>query len=209
MPSAAQDVGDAGDVGAADMAIGDMAADMAASLRAFLETRAIDPLVREYGNHSWALIQLLRYYRSRGDLEGSNWVAARIEAHYLVYDAGAALAIDHSRRDFFSLWGNWALLLGLYDEGKLRDWLPQQQIADDALRPIARANSAHQLGINPSRAWGLWWAHRATGESRFGQAIDAHWSQMRDTHASRGADYFAYGHWVPQFALYAITQPLE
>jgi hypothetical protein len=194
-------------VGDAQMA--PMAADMAASLRTFLSSRTIDPLIREYQNHTWALAQLLRYYRARGDIDGVNWVVAQVDANYLVYDAGAALLLDQTRPDFFSLWGNWAMLLGLRDPNALVQWLAQQTITDAALEPIRNANSSHQLGINPSRAWGLWWAHAATGDARLEQAIAAHGQEMADTHQERQADYGAYGHWVPQFVMYASTQPVE
>ncbi len=186
-----------------------MATDIAASLRSWLAGRTIDPLIREYGNHGWALAQLLRYYRTRGDGDGSAWVEARVDTHYLDYDPGAALSIDRYRADFFSLWGNWAMLLGLRDPTALRAWLGQQDITETALLPITRANSAHQLGINPSRSWGLWWAFEASGDRRFEQAVEAHTRQMDDTHAKRQDDYGAYGHWVPQFVLYARTQSVD
>jgi hypothetical protein len=192
-----------------DNLLATMAADIAASLRTFLSGRTIDPLIREYGNHSWALAQLFRYYRARGDTAGTGWVEAQIDDHYLVYDPNAALLIDHSRPDFFSLWGNWAMLLGLRNPVDLKNWLGQQSIPDAALQPITNANSAHQLGINPSRAWGLWWAFSVTGDTRFEQAITTHRQEMADTHEKRQADYGAYGHWVPQFVMYANTQPID
>ncbi len=194
---------------AGDDQLAAMAADIAASLRGFLDSRTIDPLVREYGNHSWALAQLLRYYRSRGDNDGISWTEAQVDAHYLDYDSGAALIIDHSRPDFFSLWGNWAMLLGLRDPSALQNWLDQQAIPDAALLPIDIANSSHQLGINPSRAWGLWWALSVTGDARFELAIAAHRREMTETHEERQDDYGSYGHWVPQFVIYANTQPLN
>ena len=47
------------------------------------DARAAWALVREYGNHGWALAQLLRYYRAIGDTNGTNWAEAQIDNHYL------------------------------------------------------------------------------------------------------------------------------
>lgn len=186
-----------------------MAADVADSLRTFLSSQPVTPGTREYQNPTWALIQMLRYYRFTDDTDGIAWVSRQIEDHYLEYDSSLSLELDHSRPDFFSLWGNWAMLLGLYDEEALRTWLAQQTIPDAALQPLASASSSHQLGMNPSRTWGLWWASSVSNDPRFETSLNVHLGQIVATHQQRRNDYGAYGHWVPQFVMYANTQPIR
>ncbi len=190
-----------------DGAVSGMANDMATSLRDFLSTNTIDPAIREYGNHTWALTQLLRFYRHRGDTEGEAWVHTQVDNNYLNYDPAINPAIDLDRPDFFSVWGNWAHLLGLRDREKLKTWLDQQVISSEDLAVVANPNSAHQLGMNPSRAWGLSWVVQVSDEPKFADALTAHIAAIEQTHEEEKNDYFAYGHWVPQFAMYALTQP--
>ena len=191
-----------------DGAVAGMADDMAATLRDYLSNRVIDPEIREYRNHTWALIQLLRFYRHRDDSAGESWVHAQVDANYLTFNPQVNLVMDITRPDFFSLWGNWAHLLGLRDPKALRAWLDQQAIADGDLRALSDSNSSHQLGMNPSRLWGLSWAAQVSDDPRFRSAINNHVMAIENTHIEERNNYGAYGHWVPQFAMYGLTQPM-
>ncbi len=191
-----------------DGAVEAMADDMASSLREYLSNRVIDPRIREYKNHTWALTQLLRFYKHRNDGEGESWVNAQVDAYYLTYDSQVNLAIDFTRSDFFSLWGNWAHLLGLRDPLALESWLDQQVISDADLQVITSTSSAHQLGMNPSRVWGLSWAAQVSDDPRFKTAISEHVTEIEKTHINSSSNYGAYGHWVPQFATYALSQSM-
>ena len=182
-----------------------MADDMADSLRSYLAARTIDPGTREYSNHTWALTQLLRFYRHRGDSEGERWVTNLVDNHFQNYDPAINPRWDLSRNDFFSLWSNWALLLGERDKNMLRSWLEQQTIAAADLAPIA-LTSSRRAGGNASRTWGLSWIVQVSDDPKYRQALDAHIEANEQAFDIYEGDY-GYGHWVSQFVMYALTQP--
>ncbi|MCG8671834.1 MAG: DUF2891 domain-containing protein [Pseudomonadales bacterium] len=182
-----------------------MADDMAFSLREYLSERAINPGIREYGNHTWALTQLLRFYRHRGDSDGEQWVSGLVEDNYLDYDPSINPSIELNRSDFFSLWSNWALLLGEYDLETLSDWLDQQSITSEDIRPVNVSNS-RRAGGNASRLWGLSWILQVSDEPIYRDAVDDHIASTEQSFEDYEGDY-GYGHWVSQFAIYALTQP--
>jgi hypothetical protein len=108
---------------------------------------------------------------------------------------------------FFSLWGNWAYLLSQVDPGGLKHWIAGQQISERALTPITEFYSDHHIGMNISRAWGLWWAYKVTGQSRFRSAYNDHVEQALADYKKHSENYWSYGHWAPQFGIYALSQP--
>lgn len=182
-----------------------MADEMAATLRTYLSGRTINPATREYSNHTWALTQLLRFYRHRGNTDGEAWVSGLIEDHYLNYDPAVNPGWDLQRADFFSLWANWALLLGEYDKAALTAWLNQQDIPAADLEPNFSVYNRH-AGGNASRAWGLAWVVQVDNDPKYRAALDAHIDETERAFDAFDGDY-GYGHWVSQFVVYAFTQP--
>lgn len=182
-----------------------MADDMAASIRNYLSVRTINPATREYSNHTWALTQLLRFYRHRGDTEGEQWVTNLVDEHYADYDPSINPGLDLQRNDFFSLWANWALLLGERDKNMLKTWLDQQTISTDDLKPHPIASN-RVAGQNASRAWGLSWIVQVSDDPKYRDALDAHIDSTELAFDIYEGNY-GYGHWVSQFVIYAFTQP--
>ena len=48
----------------------------------------------------------------------------------------------------------------------------------------------------------------AADRKRFQKSFEAHVAQGMKQHEVSKDDYWAYGHWVPQFAVYALTEEL-
>ena len=187
------------------------------SLLSYYTNTRPDPLRTDHESDSWALVQLYLYYDALGDEEMKSWVSQKVRAHFTDYKPKAALARELAAPDpkaydavepgFFSTWGNWAYLLAQVDPSLLERWLDAQTIPDDALATVTKSYTDHHLGMNHSRAWGLWWAYHTTEEWRFRSAYDAHVEQGFTDFKQHNANYWAYAHWAPQLGIYALTQP--
>jgi hypothetical protein len=188
-----------------------MAGEVAASLEAHFGGRPPDPDDGEYDNPSWALLRLYGWYAFVEDEEGLSRVAKLVDGMKGLDTPAAGFAADLGRSEFFSRFGNYATLVATARPEALAGFLESRPIPDDALRPIqALPTVDHQLGLNWSRAWALKkLAAAAPGEDdrkRYRAAYEAHVVQAWKHHAAKAGDVWAYDHWVPQFAVYALTQ---
>jgi hypothetical protein len=192
-------------------ALGDMADQVAASLLADCQARVLTPDSREYGNDSWALLQLHEFYKHRHD-ETSQELARLIERHFVNSQSHISFAVDHERPDFFSCFGNWTYLIAKSQDREAMDSFWQSHKPSDVeLRPVQPPRGpAHRLGLNWSRAWALRAARRKLSDADEQRRLDAaylkHVEAGLKTHELYKEDYGRYGHWVPQFAVYALTE---
>lgn len=194
-----------------------MAAEVAASLDRYMDAcecaEGIDACIGEYRNPSWALLRLHGWYAFVGDAHGQARTAARAAGMQAPEPTGdAGFGADLRGCEFFSPFGNYATLLGATRPEAAADLLGAHPLADDALAPIvALPSTAHGLGMNWSRAWSLRALAEAATEDqqpRLRAAYAAHVAQAWEHHALKAGDVWAYDHWVPQFAVYALTEPL-
>jgi hypothetical protein len=188
--------------------------DVAASLNDRYRRLTPSPNSREYGNDSWALVQLYSFYQHRGNDAAVKHVSSLIQDHFVKSDATLKFADDFRRPEFFSRFGNWAYLIAHTQEGPvLAEFWKTHPAADDDLKPVEpAAGAAHHLGMNWSRAWAL---HAVAGKmqdvterERLERAYEAHVAAGMAQHEKSKDDYRNYGHWVPQFAVYAITEQI-
>lgn len=195
-----------------------MADEAAASLLAHFEEFSPSPFIGEYASPTWALAQLRAYLASRADARKLARADALIEK---ALAAGAAgFDSDFARPEFFSLHANWAYLAATARPEAVPGLLARRPDEDSALEPVTRhvpyphapaknpELSAHSLGLNWSRAWGLKALSRAAPEAaraRYAAAYERHVEQALKEKKRWAADYLRYGHWVPQFAVYALT----
>ena len=208
-------------------ALAAMADDVAASLAAryalptsqepAAPARALPPTPesREYANDAWALVQLHAFYAHRGDAERLRQVQQLVDDNFLNVDAAPddlRFSLDSQRPDFFSGFGNWAYLLAhSQNAATLQQFWSETRPTDDDLRPVELfSGAAHHLGVNWSRAWALRAVSSALADpqekARLDAAYEAHVRAGMAQHAKSTDDYGAYGHWVPQFAVYALTE---
>ena len=178
-----------------------MADAVATSLRRSYETRAPTPDSYEYDNASWAFAQLHDWYAHVGDREGLAYVRGRVDTSFAKAPA-RTFAQDADLEQFFSPTGNWLYLIAKVAPERLAASVGEL----GSLEPRrALPRTAHGLGLNWSRAWCLKALARVLDESRFRTAFDAHVEAAMVHHAAKADDVWAYRHWVPQFAVYALT----
>lgn len=188
-------------------ALDSMAGEVARSLVERYEHVAPYPATREYANASWALVQLAAWARHTGSAALEQWVVRQVEDNFL--DPGDVPGLDDDRheREFFSLRGNWLYLIAHAMPAALDRMLDAAALDATLLAPVQVAGGAHHYGVNWSRAWML---HRLAilhpEEPLYREAFDAHVAVGIRDHAKMANDYLAYGHWVPQFAVYALTE---
>ncbi len=184
-----------------------MASEVAQSLVARYEHVAPYPATREYSNASWALVQLGAWARHTGSSALEHWVVKTVEDNFL--DPGDVPALDDDRyeREFFSQRGNWLYVIAHTLPAALDRMLEATALDERLLAPVQVSGGAHHYGVNWSRAWML---HRLAvihpDEPLYRDAFEAHVEVGIRDHAKMENDYLAYGHWVPQFAVYAITE---
>lgn len=199
-----------------------LADEAASSLLSFYQKYPPTPFAAEYENSSWALVQLHDYFKHRGDSADErrvdDWVADRL------MKAGAAgFDADFGTPEFFSLFGNWAYAVAkTQPPAALAKFLARRPIADADIAPVQALMAdpykphkkfvvqAHQLGQVWSRAWALKTlaaapALSAADRARFSKAYQAHVEEGARQLDRYGDEYQVYGHWVPQFAVYALT----
>jgi hypothetical protein len=193
-------------------ALANMADEVAASLWQYCQLRPQSPETREYNNDAWALVQLHDFYRHKRDEPQRQQVAARIKEFFADARSPVRFDVDHTNSDFFSPFGNWAYLLAkTQPPADLRRFWQARRPTDDELRPVRpQSGRAHHLGTNWGRAWALRAVSRRLADSAEQARLDAaylqHVAAGLATHAEQKDNYGAYGHWVPQFAVYAITE---
>lgn len=189
--------------------LGDQAAH---SLIQYYITRLPTRLSAEYKNDAWALRQLHAWLRHRGEsAQALKKIDGWIHSSFVKPVDGPTFAEDAKRPEFFSRFGNWVyLVLETQDEPTRKAFLEAHPIPDQDLVPVAVGPKAiHHLGMNWSRAWALKSLLRHTTDAgarkKLQAAFDAHVEAGTKAHAERVGEYLAYDHWVPQFAVYALT----
>lgn len=169
----------------------------------------------EYSNHSWALIQLFKWYCHTQQEEEKQKIIVIVADKFLVHDLGCSFSSDsHPSSGFFSLFGNAICLVSLtQDSATLNRFLQLNPISDVDLAPII-PKSCHHLGMNWSRATALrCLAEEGTlslrDRGRFARACITHWVAGMSEFEQHSGRYDTYDHWVPQFAVYALTKSNE
>ena len=185
--------------------------EVAESLLAYYTTRAADPNSREYANASWALVQLHAYALHSRNPGFQERTKALVRRDMLEPATPPSFAADQRRSDFFSLFGNWAYLVAkTQDAAAANAFLQEHAPPEQELQPVRLRPGAHHFGMTWSRAWALRALSRAASDTatreRLDRAFIEHVRTGMRQHAAYAGDYGAYDHWVPQFAVYALTE---
>lgn len=187
--------------------------EVAGELLAYYQTFPIDPLKADYTSVSWALTQLHQYLRWTGDMAGVATVDGWVAQYFLVDITGTSFATDLNSPRFFSTFGNWHHLVHKTQDQATRDafWQLQNKVPDHHL-VVNDLGVAHSYGLGWSRAWALRGmqegAPTAKARERFRRSAREHVDVGMVRHRQLKGDFLAYDHWVPQFAVYAVTQGL-
>lgn len=186
------------------------ASSVADSLSGYFGKRRLTPYRGEYDSDTWALAQLHAWHwslRSHGE-EGAIQMERGIHNDLLRSQVPLSPDEDFRRPGFFSRWGNWAYLIArTMPDDDLRVWYASHPLGDPD--PVWRIGSPHHLGMVWSRAWAIGTLASQLDDPSlrwsYLQHVEAGLSQ-RDLYAGR---YEVYDHWVPQFAVYALTLDYE
>lgn len=188
-----------------------MAEAVALSLAEHYAKSPPSPDTHEYENASWAFAQMYDWalYTKSGESAAS--IAEIVKKRFERKPPPSTFAGDLSREEFFSPTGNWLYLMSkTQDETGFEASLTSLKLDEEALRPIlVKPESAHGLGLNWSRAWALAAMAQKGPEKdreRYRKAFDAHVVAAMKHHHEMEEDVMAYRHWVPQFAVYALTE---
>lgn len=191
---------------------------VAASMLAYYDGRTPDVTTTDsYHNDAWPLVQLLAWFRHTGDAAGEARILS-LTASVATLDMSAVRASDAAPVAFFSRYWGWIYLQAMANSPThALELINPDSIPETALTPVAEplaATDVHHLGINWSRAWGLKAlarhviAERGPDDEvakRLVAAYQAHVHAGRVQHEKHLDDYYSYAHWVPQFAIYGIT----
>lgn len=182
-----------------------MADQTARSLLVWLSRDNADLDGVDYGDASWALRQLHDYCHLRGDAACLATVERLVQGRMLG-SVRQGLKADHdSFTGFFSPWSLRAHLLEVTARPEqFSAWVQASSGESAALEPVGRAQTDHHMGINFSRAWGMFSAYVVVRDPRWLVAALGHVEAGMSRHAELKDDYHAYGHWVPQFGIYAM-----
>lgn len=199
-----------------------LADEAARSLLAYYEEFHPTPFTHTYNNASWSMVQLHDYYRHTGDRAGLEKTMGMIKNNFL--EAGMrGFSTDFGSPEFFSPYGNWAYLMAKTQAPVALDvFLKRRPSSEKDLAPVSRlvpnphraskgeSFHPHHLGVNWSRAWALkrlgMAALSQAERDRYASAYRRHVEQGLKHHARYAGDFGSYDHWVPQFAVYALTE---
>lgn len=182
-------------------------ADVAASsLEAHYRANPPKPLSFTYDNSAWALINLLDYYQFRERQDSVERIKAL--ARRAFFDHKAQCDPRAERPGFMATCTNWAWIVSkVVKRTEFIEW-SSIFVPPALLRaPVLDPRSAHEYGLNFSRAWGLWELFSITKTPEY---LDSYVDNFRATYEDRNnwdGDYQTVGHWVPQFGMFAV-QPL-
>jgi len=165
---------------------------------------------REYGNLSWALLNLWEWSQWRGDLGLSKKLRDFARTRVVPLDEELPLSYDNFTNEFFaaSLQRTRTILTILPKEESLR-WRESFCSKDVSLTPIDMAPTPHSAGLNFSRAWSFWTLFACTGNESYRKLYVDHILTHMNLPECWRNDYRKNAHWVPQFGIYAIALSME
>lgn len=161
---------------------------------------------REYGNLSWALLNVWQWGQWRQDSglleELSNFTRTRL----LPLDQECPASLDHTTDEFFpAALQRCRALLTILSSEEASTWLSSQQHRAGELSPLTMCLTTHSAGLNFSRSWSLWTLFQHTRDPAFRDRYVHHIVTHMDRPQNWREDYRKHGHWVPQFGIYAIA----
>lgn len=164
----------------------------------------------EYGNLSWAVLQLWEQAVWDGDLALQQEWEDYVRDRFLPLDEACPLADDASAIGFFPPCLHRArTILAVLPPAEAEAWAADFLPATLALPPRTSFPTVHAAGSNFSRSWDLWLVWEVTADpmwrTRYVRHVETHlglpeyWSR----------NHALYAHWVAQFGVYGIALSYE
>jgi len=183
--------------------------EIADSLVGYYRARAPQPLLREYANPSWAMINLLDYSVSENRPDLAEFVRGLSVAHLVpLMPRLPSPAEETTWSDFMAVTPNLCEIVVRSGALPVSDVLASAGERLYDLKPVTAPLKPHHYALNFSRAWSLFALFEASGDERLLDLYIDH-MEMGLTHPSwwRG-DYRSVAHWVPQFAMFALQRAM-
>ena len=180
-------------------------------LLAYALDRERSALSESYSSLSWALLNLYDYSVHFGLTEQSSLLSARI---FELYVEPQDLSCDYENElgGFMAVCTNWAMLVSrVLPKSDYEVWLDAFIARNGLPEPVMSPMTAHEYGLNFSRAWGLWamYDHSTTRRLEIVDAYSAHFQAGYLQFLESEDDYYVAGHWVAQFGLFALPGMLD
>lgn len=167
------------------------------------------PYSKSYNSESWALINLYDYADHFLLKERREKVKQVVLTKYFRANT-ADCNYASERGSFMAICTNWAMLARrVMDTHTFDSWADNFIKRNGLPTPITRPRSAHEFGLNFSRAWGLWDLMNASSVYRpeVAKAYASHFITGYTPATNWSGNYYQVGHWVAQFGVFAL-QPL-
>lgn len=178
-------------------------------LLAFVTSVEQDIYSTSYRSYSWALINLYDFATHFGHQSEREEIEALVRSVVLV-DGGFPCSYESEAGSFMAVCTNWMMLASrVLDRGEFDLWLNDYLSLNGLPEPIENPRNSHELGLNFSRAWGLWAAYDKSIRLDILDAYIDHFNMGHLQYLETKDDYRAAGHWVAQFGMYAIHPLLK
>ena len=186
---------------------------MAGWLQTYYTTGTIDPYAIEYANPAWALYQLHAYATFTGNTTLASQVQALIATAFVRPITNRTLLADINVPEFFSVVGNWYYVIAkTQPPATVQSFLAMQPAIPQSHLAVSGTSGVHAYGMIWSRAWAFrvmaQIAPSAQDRLRLAQAAHDHVQTGMARHPQLAGNFSSYDHWVPQFAVYAVTEGL-
>ena len=167
-------------------------------------------LRREYGNLSWALLNLWEWSEWKRDSALSQKLSAFAKERLVKFDKQLPLSYDERTDEFFAaLLQRTRTILAILEPEESQVWLASNYEKKVSLNPLKTAPRPHSGGLNFSRSWGFWSLFQVTRDERYRALYQDHIVTHLKSPQYWRDDYKKYSHWVPQFGIYAIALSLD
>jgi len=178
------------------------------SLLVYYRTNPPLPQSRNYDSASWALINLLDYAHETNDVSTISEVRDMVRARFMQPEQSCDTSRE--RGAFMAVCTTWAWLVSKVESREsFLYWYKSWGANLEGLQPVSNPATAHEYGLNFSRAWGLWRIFAVTSQPSILSAYTKHFNAtyLRPTHWK--GDYRTVGHWVAQFGMFAALPLFE
>ncbi len=161
---------------------------------------------REYGNFSWALLNLWNWSRWTSNQSLLDELLKFTRMWVVLLDQRLPPSYDHVTDEFFAAsLQRTRVILSILPSEEAQTWFASFYREECNLEPLLQMSTPHSAGLNFSRAWGYWTLFQLTHDQTFRDLYVKHIITHMNFPECWRTDYRQHAHWVPQFGIYAIA----
>jgi hypothetical protein len=165
---------------------------------------------KEYGNLSWALLNLWEWSQWKGNVERSEKLLNFMRTRIIPLEQSLSPSHDDATDEFFSAaLQRTRAILSILPPDESQTWLTSFNPNQYFLEPMSIAPTPHSAGLNFSRAWGFWTLFACTGNEIYRKLYADHIVTHLKQPQYWRENYRQHAHWVPQFGIYAIALSMD